>query len=113
MKYFFYDQETQEGIDADDAAEGTEVEIVAAWNALTPTPGSFLGIFETDDKPTLQFMWEEEEDGFDKPWLDIPVPDRQGSYRKIVTREEAAQLLKQTIEGSDPTKIPGLDFEAW
>ncbi len=107
MKYFYFDNTTQEGVESNATLEGQEADILNAWETLSPVEGSFLGVY-CENGQIMQFMWEE-----NYIQLDIPDADRSGSMQKPVTRSEASELLQQTIRGADPSEIPDLEFFQW
>ncbi|MCC9606575.1 hypothetical protein LOC68_17170 [Blastopirellula sp. JC732] len=108
MKYFYFDEGKEKGIDGNTPKEATQAEVLAAWDAMSGQALSFLGIVN-DGGVTLQFMWEE--DG--SMVIDVPVPERGGSWTKTTDVAECKEVIAAFYDGVDPTKIAGLVFEEW
>lgn len=108
MKYFYFDEAKKKGIDGGSPRPATESEVLAAWDAMSGQPLSFLGIVNDADV-TLQFMWEE--DG--SMVVDVPAPERSGSWTKTGDADECKRIIASFYAGADPTQIDGLTFEEW
>ncbi|MFI4875719.1 MAG: hypothetical protein ACIALR_10295 [Blastopirellula sp. JB062] len=108
MKYFYFDEGKKKGIDGGSPQPATLAEALAAWDAMTGEPLSFLGVVN-DSGVTLQFMWDE--DG--TMVIDIPQPDRSGSWTKNCDLDECRQAIADFYAGDDPTQRAGLTFELW
>ncbi|UUO06865.1 hypothetical protein M4951_00795 [Blastopirellula sp. J2-11] len=108
MKYFYFDEGKQKGIDGGSPKEATLPEVLTAWEAMSGEPLSFLGIV-SEAGVTVQFLWEEDESMV----IDIPVPDKSGSWTKSCDAAECQQVIAGFYAGADPTQIDGLTFEEW
>ncbi|PQO44001.1 hypothetical protein [Blastopirellula marina] len=108
MKYFYFDEGKKKGIDGSTPQPATEAEVLAAWDAMSGQPLSFLGIVN-EAGVTLQFMWEE--DG--SMVVDVPVPERSGSWTKTSDEADCKRIIADFYAGSDPTQIDDLTFEEW
>lgn len=108
MKYFYFDEEKQKGIDSGSSKAATLQEVLAAWDAMSGQALSFLGVSSHVDV-TVQFMWEE--DG--SMVIDIPIPERGGSWTKSGDVAECKQIITDFYGGADPKQIEGLTFEEW
>ncbi|TWT38612.1 hypothetical protein [Blastopirellula retiformator] len=108
MKYFYFDEGKEKGIDGSTSQAATLDEVLAAWDAISGAAHSFLGVVN-DAGVTLQFMWEE--DG--SMVIDVPVPERKGSWTKTTDVAECKEAIAAFYDGVDPTQLPGLTFETW
>ena len=68
----------------------------------------FFGIVDPQET-TLQFYVEESGD----LWVEIPAPEEQGSYGKIITMSELLTIMKVLDVPFSKDMITGMAFVAW
>lgn len=108
LEYYYHDTQTEVGIESSDPGFAPLEAILEIWDALSREPGTFLGIV-CPNGVSLQFMWDDPE----TIQLDIPVPERKGSWCKPATFEECRETLVAASQGGDPREIQGLEFQEW
>ncbi len=71
--------------------------------------GAFLGFLDSKDV-TLQFYTRQPH----KIWVEIPAPERKGSYGTLLTEEKALAVIRDLSGDLEQQKSAlGLRFEAW
>ncbi|MEX0792880.1 MAG: hypothetical protein WD045_07060 [Pirellulaceae bacterium] len=108
LEYYYHDARTEQGVESDAPGFAPLEAILEIWDSLSHESGTFLGIV-CPVGVSLQFMWDEP----DVIQLDIPVPERKGSWCKEATFTECREALVSAGKGADPREIPGLEFQAW
>lgn len=96
------------------------VEALNAWADCRGVEGNFFGLIDDQDR-ALQFYFvdgipDDVEDArhLRIVLLDFPLPERGGSYSKLVTIGETSELIKTAFRvGADYNYYEGLDFSLW
>lgn len=110
LRYFFADNETNDTVDSHHAVEAELPEILERFAGMSPAAGGFFGVKRGGRILQFWFMHTTEV----RLDADVPIPKRSGSMvRKLITREECANLIERFAEGADPDTLPGLVFEDW
>ncbi len=71
-------------------------------------PEDLFGIIDANDM-TCQFYVEEN----GEVWVEIPVPDENGSYGKYIPLLEVAETIEHMTETFSLKMLPGLKFQTW
>ncbi len=96
-------------IAADDAVEMELADVYSEVFPLLKEDREFVGLFDAGDR-TLQAMYDEENDEY---WFEIPRPDLEGSYAKILSFDSAVDLIK-ALGGTFPDDgFEGFEFQPW
>jgi len=110
MRVYYYD----DAAGTQRAADGAEPEsleaILTLMDLVLREPGSFIGVLAPDDS-LLTFLVTEEE----VVQLDVPQPERRGSYYKASTLENCKAIMTRVAEATtfEHTDFEGLVFEKW
>lgn len=106
VTYFFYDQNTGEGIDSCFARPITLEDALEKISRFEFGSGSFLG-FKRDEQ-VLQFAWDH--DAF--ILADIPLEDGGGSWQLIVLRAAAIDMVERFF-AEDVSEVFDFTFIKW
>jgi hypothetical protein len=107
-EYFMYDEESGEYYHDNPLPSVTLEEAIVRLKKLSTLDGSFIG-FEPPNKKTVQFSYV---DGVGLTMGVLNV-NSNGYYEKIVTIDEAIEILEIIYFGRDFSKIEGIVFETW
>ncbi|MFC4256418.1 hypothetical protein GRI97_10175 [Altererythrobacter xixiisoli] len=109
------------GVASSEAKEVSLAEARLIWSDdVHGVQGHFFGLIDDQDR-TIQFYYDagipdHVEDARDLPivWLDFPVPEKRGSYGRMVTVGEVDGLIQTAFaEGLDHRNFGELSFEEW
>ncbi len=89
FKVFYYDIEKDESIAAETAQPMTLKTAYDIAKNVMKSHENFIGFLD-EEGVVLQFAPEEE----NKVWVEIPEPDRVGSYQTKLSNEEALSLIR-------------------
>ena len=106
--YFMYDDETGEYINEDPLPEMTLEEAKKRLENLSTLNDSYLGL-EPPNKKSVQFTWYEGKE----LTMDVLNVSEDGSYVKVVTMEEAFEIMEIVFNGGDFSGIEGIVFESY
>ena len=110
MKYkVFYSFQEFEEERLDDESVEMELEDAAALLEKMTSDGDFLGLIDAENN-TFQLMYDEEGDVF---WVEIPDPEKQGSYGAVYLRDEVKPLLGAVGPLFRVEDYPIFEFEEW
>ena len=70
--------------------------------------GDFYGLID-DNNRAIQFIVNPDS----SISMDIPIPEKQGSFTKIVSKEEVVDTLDSIKNPMDIHSIKGLEFKSW
>jgi hypothetical protein len=108
-RVFFCFCATGRSVDADDAIEMNEADIYSELLGQLTEEGDFIGLMDANEV-TLQVMYEKAADRF---WVEIPCPDKGGSYGRHLHFDELVDLFKGLPANFSPSELPSLVFDAW
>lgn len=106
-KVFYHCYSREVSAEADDNATMSAAEIVAQFPEILLKPDDFFGIVDANGV-TLQFMRNRVE----RVWMEIPCPEKEGSYGNHTNLQAALEVLKQLPESFEELKN-GLVFQSW
>ena len=108
LKTFYYCETTGKEIPANNPVflnKAHAVEI--ALQVLRESEG-FIGFVDRNNT-TLQFCGDDS----GNVWMEIPVPEKQGSYGKYIELTQIPSAIQSLSETFDYELIPGLEFRKW
>lgn len=108
-KVFYTVYQTQDSVKSSHPARIPKHKVTQLLKDVSLGKKNFIG-FVDDDNTTIQFYV----DAIGKIWVEIPFPNKQGSYGKHITTDEMHEIVSTL---SPPymlykTKL-NLHFEAW
>jgi len=71
--------------------------------------GDYFGLVDENDA-SLQVFFDADEQNY---WVEIPVPEKQGSFGAILTYDELSALLKKLPGCFKPELFPDFEFNPW
>ncbi len=104
---FYHCYSREVSAEADDNATMSAAEIVAQFPEILLKPDDFFGIVDANGV-TLQFMRNRVE----RVLMEIPFPEKEGSYGNHTNLQAALEVLKQLPESFEELKN-GLVFQSW
>jgi hypothetical protein len=118
MKAFW--NEFGRGPEPDAPVEVTLIQAQNTWSDGSGAKGNFFGLIDAEER-TIQFYFEEGipdhvEDAtrLKIVLLDFPVPEKSGSYSRLVTIGEVHGLIAQAFAvGANPSLFENLTFSSW
>ena len=108
LKAFYCCYSTDDWIDAPDARVIDGDSALAIAQRVLREPMDFIG-FVDENGVTLQFFIEDS----GLVWIEVPIPEDEGSYGKTVTLREANSVIESLPSAFGKDCLPGLDYEAW
>ncbi len=110
QKYFYYNPVKGYDISCDKPKSlDIDSAIIMMVKTIGDEPESFFGVINLDDV-TLQFYLE---DSNDRIRMEIPVPEKEGSYAKYVDLNKAVETVRQLKCNFCLNDFPDLKFEKW
>lgn len=107
--YFIYEKSSQREIDIKDAVAVSLERAADLLFCLKPEQGNFIG-FVTAYGQVMQFMSLGQADQY---LIDIPIPDKGGSFQKIANFEECHVALTSLFRSDGGFEIVNMIFKAW
>jgi hypothetical protein len=105
--YFMYDEDTGQHINDDPLPVASVAKAKELLNKLSTMDGSYLGL-EPPNKKSVQFTWEEED-----LVMSILNVNPDGYYGKVMTIEEAYEVIDIVFEGKDFSSIKDIEYDSW
>lgn len=105
--YCFYAEDAE--LPADNALDLDLEEIYSELLGRLTSDGDYLGMVDGQGH-TLQIMYQATDDHY---WVEIPCPERQGSYGCEMDFDHIVDLMKSLPTRFVPQAIPDLAFTAW
>ncbi len=104
--YTFYGSDRS--VVADEAIPMNEADIYSELGSLA-ADGDFIGLIDNWGT-TLQVMYEADDDAY---WVEVPSPQRGGSYGARLSFDALADLFKALPSEFGPESLPLLQFRSW
>ncbi len=105
--YTFYATDTS--VAADDAVPMNEADIYSELLGSLTEDGDFIGLIDNRGT-TLQVMYEAKGDRY---WVELPSPQRRGSYGARLSFDALTELFKVLPREFDPESLTLLEFQSW
>jgi hypothetical protein len=96
-------------VSSDRPVEMSEADIYTDLLGGLDEDGDFFGLID-DRATTLQVMYKGEDDSY---WIEIPCPEKRGSFGCALSFDEITDLFKSLPERFSESMIPKLEFESW
>lgn len=106
---FYFFGETQEEVTSELPRALKPKEIARELAPRMVSDADFLGIVDRNGA-TLQFMYERARD---RVWMEIPVPERRGSYGTYLWPGELRARIESLPEAFSLSAFSGLRFQSW
>jgi hypothetical protein len=108
-KVFYCVRQKKECVSPEHPASMPREEAVGLMRRASAEKDAFLGFVDSKDV-TLQFYTRQPH----KIWVEIPAPEKKGSYGTLLTEEKALAVI-QNLSGdlAQQKTALGLKFEAW
>lgn len=108
FRTFYSDYCEGKSIDGQNPVPQTLEEMVHSMDCVLHMPANFIGFVDRRNV-TLQFVVNDDK-SID---IDIPIPERRGSYVKTATLQECLGLVRSLGDTIEPAQIHGLSFQQW
>lgn len=109
FKVFYSLYRTDREVSADHPVEMSEADIYSEMLGGLEQDGDFFGL-KDDEETTLQVMYNGDDDSY---WIEIPRPDRGGSFGCALSFDEITDVFKSLPARFSETMIPRMAFESW
>ncbi len=108
-RVFYCVHQKKECVSPDHSAAMSRDAAVNLMKTAATEKGAFLGFVDSKDV-TLQFYTRQPH----KIWVEIPAPEKKGSYGALLTEEKALAVIRDLSGDLESQKATlGLKFEAW
>ncbi|MEJ2612227.1 MAG: hypothetical protein P8179_19715 [Candidatus Thiodiazotropha sp.] len=108
-KVFYHITRMPKDVPAESAVLIDIAEVYSELFPLLKKDGEFLGIID-EAGTTLQMMYHENDDTY---WTEVPCPERDGSYGKLLSFDEAEDLIKSLNGCIQKSGYDGFSFSSW
>ncbi len=107
FEVFYYCESLNESIESDAPVAMQRSELSAACSRYLVDNGDFFGVTDKHGT-TLQVM----RTNADRIWMEVPAPERQGSYGEYTNQQRVNELLENAEHNFEQLK-PDLLFQSW
>jgi len=105
--YHFYEDEKEQ--DPENPIQINHNDIKSQLLDSLKHDGDFFGLVDENNN-TLQVIYDSDEDTY---WVEIPVPEKKGSYGIVLFYDELIKLLEILPPLFDPKSFPDFEFGKW
>ena len=107
FEVFYYCESLNESVESEHPISMNKNDLADACSKYLLANGDFFGVTDACGV-TLQFM----RTSADRIWMEVPSPERQGSYGKYTNQRNVDDLLNASTYSFEELK-PELSFQSW